>query len=183
MRFVSRASLLAIVSVMGSGIAAAQVPTSGNIFFGFSYARGEVGLNTRPMYGWNGSLEGKVMKYFGVVADLGAHYGSDTQPPVGGPVGGTTHVSGSRYTVMFGPRVSLPIGSYTPFVHALLGAGHESSGAGLSDTSFSDAIGGGLDYKIIKGLAARLQIDELQTRFYGGHQNHVRAGGGIVIRF
>jgi hypothetical protein len=51
---------------------------------------------------------------------------------------------------MFGPRVSLPIGRYTPFAHALLGVAHENSGGGLSDTSFGDAIGGGLDYKIVK---------------------------------
>lgn len=182
MRLVSRVSLLALITFVSSGMAAAQIPTSGNIFFGFSYARGEVGLNTRPMYGWNGSLEGKMMKYFGVVADFGAHYGSDTELPAI-PVGGVSHISASRYTVMFGPRVSLPIGRYTPFVHALLGVGHENSGAGLSDTSFADAIGGGLDFKIVKGLAARVQIDNLQTRFYGGHQDHVRAGGGIVIRF
>ena len=46
--------------------------------------------------------------------------------------------------------MSLPIGRYTPFAHALLGVAHENSGGGLSDTSFGDAIGGGLDYKIVK---------------------------------
>ena len=86
MRLISRVTVIGIL--LAPSIAAAQILTSGNVFLGFSYAKGELGLlNTHSMYGWNGSLEGKMMKYFGVVADFGAHYGGYTQAPVGGPVG------------------------------------------------------------------------------------------------
>ena len=77
MRFMIR--LAVIVCFLASSAAMAQIPTRGNIFLGFSYAQGEVSGSPTAMYGWNGSLEGKMMKYLGVVADFGAHYGSETQ--------------------------------------------------------------------------------------------------------
>jgi len=96
------------------------------------------------------------------------------------------HVDAKRFTVLFGPRVSVSIGKFTPFGHVLVGAGHVTdSGSGLSssDTSLATAIGGGLDYKLIKGIAWRFQGDELHTRFFGGGQNHFRFSTGIVFRF
>jgi len=185
MRRVLRSLLIAAIALGGSSVAFAQVPTSGNVFFGYSYAQGEVAGRQPGMNGWNGSLEGKFIKWIGIVADISAQYGSTVNPQLCAvPCPNPSHrFNGSRYTVMFGPRVSLPIGNYTPFVHVLIGAAHASDSASLSDTSFSDAIGGGLDYRIIPALAARLQLDELQTRFYGGHQNHLRMGLGLVVRF
>jgi len=44
-------------------------------------------------------------------------------------------------------------------------------------------LGGGLDYKIIKGLAWRGQLDFLQTRFYSRTQNNFRFSTGVVLRF
>jgi hypothetical protein len=176
---------IAAITLSGSSLVFAQVPTSGNIFFGYSYAHGEVAGQQPGMSGWDGSLEGKFIKWFGIVADISAHYGSAVNPQLCSiPCPNPSHrFTGSRYTVMFGPRLSLPISKYTPFLHLLIGAAHTSDSASLSDTSFSDAIGGGLDYRIIPALAARFQFDELQTRFYGGHQNHARLGLGLVVRF
>lgn len=180
-----RFSLIAIMALAGCSLAVGQIPTSGNVFFGYSHAQGEIAGKQPGMNGWDGSLEGKFIKWIGVVADISAQYGSAVNPQLCAlPCPNPNHrFSGSRYTVMFGPRVSVPVGNYTPFVHVLIGAGHENSGAGVSDTSFTDAIGGGLDYRIVHGLAARLQLDELQTRFYGSHQNHARFGLGLVVRF
>jgi hypothetical protein len=180
-----RFTLVVFVALIGSSMAEAQIPTSGNIFFGFSHAQGEVAGRQPGMNGWNGSLEGKFIKWLGMVADISAQYGSAVNPQLCiAPCPNPSHrFTGSRYTVMFGPRVSVPVGNYTPFFHVLIGAAHESDSASLSDTSFSDAIGGGLDYRLIPALAARLQIDELQTRFYGFHQNHLRVGLGLVVRF
>lgn len=183
MRRVVRRLLIAAMALCASSMALAQIPTSGNIFFGYSYAQGEIAGRQQGMNGWNGSLEGKFIKWIGIVADISAQYGSAVNPQLGAIPNPSHRFTGSRYTVMFGPRVSLPIRSYTPFVHVLIGAAHESDSASLSDTSFSDAIGGGLDYRIIPALAARFQMDELQTRFYGGHQNHTRVGLGLVVRF
>ena len=58
-----------------------------------------------------------------------------------------------------------------------------ATGFSNSDTSLATAIGGGLDYKLIKGIAWRVQGDELHTRFFGGGQNNFRFSTGIVFRF
>jgi opacity protein-like surface antigen len=179
-------------------IAQAQIPTSGNIFFGYSYSGGNVFVPAAPeraaashsagLNGWEGSLEGKLVPWVGIVADLSGHYGSHdllvcsfVLPPCS-----TVKFNAHSYTFMFGPRVSVPIGKLTPFAHALLGAGHITSrgdSISASDTSLAYAIGGGLDYKLIKGVAWRVQGDEVYTHFFGAHQDHFRFSTGIDFRF
>jgi len=162
-----------------TGIAAAQIPTAGNVFFGYSYQSsnaynsGGTGLN-----GWNGSLEGKIFPFVGIVADLSGYYGSQTIAPVNASV--------HEYNFLFGPRVSFSVGKFRPFAHALFGASHASanaSGFSTSDTSFGDALGGGLDYRLMRIVGARIQIDDLQTRFYNGTQNNFRMSLGLVLHF
>jgi hypothetical protein len=149
------------------GGAAAQIPTKGDVFFGYSYnhadfnSAGSLNLN-----GWEGSLTGKVAPWVGIVADISGQYGSGS----------------SLHNVIFGPRVSFSVGKWTPFVHALIGASH-LSGGGASDTSFSDALGGGLDYRLIPLVGWRFQLDALQTRFFSARQNDVRFSSGIVLHF
>jgi hypothetical protein len=157
---------------------------SGNIFVGYSFSREDAVAGGRPsinVNGWEGSLEGKFLPWIGIVADFGAHYGSSTElngiaPP------GPSRIDVKRYTFLFGPRVSIPVGRFTPFAHALFGAAHESDGSS-TDTSFATAIGGGLDYRLIHGVAWRLQGDQLHTSFFGLSQNHVRFSTGIDFRF
>lgn len=174
-----RIVVIAFVLLLFTAMASAQVPTSGNIFFGYSYAHASLnGNNNVGLNGWNGSLEGKVLPWVGLVADLGGYYGSQNVGPF--------HVTGNVYTFLFGPQVSVGVGKFTPFAHALFGAGHTSANAtGFSDSdiSFATALGGGLDYKIVKGLAWRGQLDFLQTRFYSQTQDNVRFSTGIVLRF
>ena len=75
------------------------------------------------------------------------------------------------------------LGKVRPFAEALFGASHVSGGIEGSDTSFATAVGGGLDYKIIKPVAWRFQGDYVQTRLFGATQNNVRISTGIVFRF
>lgn len=174
-----KVAVISLILLAFTSLAAAQVP-SGNVYFGYAYVRSPlVTTESVNLNGWNGSLEGKFLPWIGLVADLGGYYGSQTKP-------GVAHLNGNVYSFLFGPRVSVGVGRFRPFAHALFGAGHTSSSGGgysASDTSFSDALGGGLDYKIIKGLAWRGQFDALQTRFYGRDQNNFRFSTGIVIRF
>jgi opacity protein-like surface antigen len=195
---------------LAAGIAHAQIPTSGNIFFGYSYSGGDISATSCPQVcisgaaallpshrsagfnGWEGSLEGKFLPWIGVVADVSRHYasrdftvvcflapGSPQCPP------SPQNVNSTISTYLIGPRVSVPIGRFTPFAHALFGAGHISDGGATSnsDTSFATAIGGGLDYKLIKGVAWRVQGDEVHTRFFSGGQDHLRLSTGIDFRF
>jgi len=145
--------------------------SGGNIFAGYSYARTDAGLISNQQSrqglsfnGWEGSVEGKVLPWVGIVADVGGLYGPWSQAiAVTCPIGVTCTASAIHarvHTVLFGPRVSFTVGKFTPFAHALVGVGHvsnESSGFSVSDTSFATAFGGGLDYKLIKGLAWRIQ--------------------------
>jgi hypothetical protein len=176
-------------------LAAAQIP-SANVFFGYSY------YNTDPSSiervntnGWEASVEGKIIPLLGFVADVDSHYGSQnflcTQTSQGCPVSvisgqgtATLNDSFTEYNFLFGPRVSVSVSKFRPFAEALFGGAHVSlnHNAG-SDTSFATAIGGGLDYKIIRPVAWRFQGDYVQTRFFGATQNNVRISTGFVLRF
>ena len=178
-----------MVILLVQGYASAQIPTKGNIFFGYSYlsadqnSGGRAGLN-----GWNGSLEGKVFPYLGIVADISGQYGSQNFPGAcpNIPNGCTFHVNTSLHNVMFGPRLSVPIGKLTPFAEAFLGVSHvHGSTTGFSDshTSYSDALGGGIDYRIIHGIGFRAEGDLLQTHFFSNTQNNFKLSLGLVLHF
>jgi hypothetical protein len=168
--------------------AEAQVPTSGNVFFGYSYYNTDLSpIDRANTNGWEASLEGKVVPFLGFVGDFDGHYGS--QNFVGGVCGLTCSSTAFNADVteqnyLFGPRVSFSVGKFRPFAEALFGGAHVNVNNGVgSDTSFATAIGGGLDYKIIKPVAWRFQGDYVQTRFFGTTQDNVRISTGIVFRF
>jgi opacity protein-like surface antigen len=177
----------------------AQIPTGGNVFFGYSYSRGNAftsnfGTNPTPanasvnMNGWEASLEGKYLPWIGVVADFDWHYGG-RDITTGCPLPCSIQrfrLNASRHEIMFGPRASVSIGRYTPFAQFLIGLAHQrdsSTGISNSDTTFASAIGGGLDYKLIKGVAARVQVDSIRTHFFEGTQNIFRLSTGLLFRF
>src|SRR5215467_7834456 len=73
-----------------SGFSHAQMPSGGNVFFGYSYSQGNVFPHGLPagqagptvnMSGWEASVEGKYLPWLGVVADLDWHYGSRSITP------------------------------------------------------------------------------------------------------
>ncbi len=173
-----------------AGIAQVPIPTKGNVFFGYSYASADFNSNNRVnLNGWNGSLEGKVLPWVGIVADLSGHYGSDTFPLVCEVIitcPPPVRADASVHSFLFGPRVSVSVGRFTPFAHALFGASHMSASAlgfSASDTSFASALGGGIDYRLIHGIGWRVQADMLQTRFFSDTQNNLRVSTGIVLHF
>jgi hypothetical protein len=187
-------SLLLLLSTL----AVAQVP-NGNVFFGYSFYNTDLSSVDRAnANGWEASVEGKVIPFLGFVADVDSHYGSANFScssnfafgcPVGVPVGlpsGAATYNGSftEYNFLFGPRVSVPVGKFRPFAEALFGGSHVSLSNDLgSHTSFATAIGGGLDYRLIRPIAWRFQGDYVQTRFFSTTQNNVRISTGIVLRF
>ena len=180
---------------LAATLAQAQVPTSGNVFIGYSYSGGDAVLHS-PSYfprsqstslnGWEGSFEGKFLPWIGIVADLNGRYGSQNLAACSIDICSNLKVNVKTYTLLVGPRVSVSVRKFTPFPHFLVGAGHSNNSAtgySDSDTSFATAVGGGLDYKLIPAIAWRLQGDGLHTRFFGTTQNHFRFSTGLVIRF
>jgi hypothetical protein len=137
------------------------------LFGGYSYQR--LGLSpARNLNGWEISGQYKFADWIGAVADIDAHYGSP-------------HNFDSRnFAIMFGPQISFP-SRISPFAHVLAGIGHTTSG---SDTSFSTAIGGGIDTRLAPFFSYRIiQADEVFTHFFGSTQHSARISTGLIFRF
>jgi opacity protein-like surface antigen len=188
MFFMRRIGFLVFALLVFAGLASAQVPTSGNVFFGYSFYNTDLSsIGRANTNGWEASVEGKVIPFLGFVADFDSHYGSQnfSACSVGVIVScGVSNASVTEHNFLFGPRVSVPVGRFRPFAEALFGGAHvDVNNGGGSDTSFATALGGGLDYKIIRPLAWRFQGDYVQTRFFSTTQNNVRISTGLVLRF
>jgi hypothetical protein len=135
--------------------------------------------------GYEFSATYKILPFVGIKADFGGHYGT-----VAGS--SSSHVQ----TYLFGPELAFPA-KVSPFVHALIGVGHQAVGAGTatssgvpvqilssSENAFATALGGGIDLHIAPFLSFRaIQLDYLVTRFNSSTQNQPRASTGIVLRF
>jgi opacity protein-like surface antigen len=190
--FMRKRAGISIALFLFASLASAQIPASGNIFVGYSYENASssvMNLNlSRPnLQGWEASLEGKVAPWIGIVTDFSGHYGSQTFVELpGGPGPVTIKVTGHELEVMFGPRVSVPIGKYTPFGEAMVGIAHINTGGtfpGPSNTSLATALGGGIDYRLVKLVALRLEGNYITTRFFNTTQNNIRLSTGVVLRF
>lgn len=163
---VRKLSLLLVLFFLVSLSAHAQkLEDKVEFFGGYSYMSFSSSPST-SMNGWELSGQYKVNDWLGGVADLGGVYGSGA----------------SVHTFLFGPQVSWPA-RISPFAHVLIGGAH-FSGSGLSDTSFSAAIGVGIDARLAHGFYWRvIQGDYVATRFFSGTQNNTRVSTGIVFRF
>jgi opacity protein-like surface antigen len=191
MKGISKIVLIILAPLCFAGLAGAQVP-GGNVFFGYSYYNTDLSsIDRANTNGWEASVEGKIIPFLGIVADVDSHYGSQNFPicpvvPVGGGPSscGSFNASITERNFLFGPRVSFSVGKFRPFVEGLFGGAHVDANNGAeSDTSFATAVGGGLDYKLIRPVAWRFQGDYVQTRFFATTQNNLRLSTGIVFRF
>jgi opacity protein-like surface antigen len=168
-----------------AGLADAQIPTAGNVYFGYTYYNTDLSLNRGNLNGWQGTLEGKLFPLLGVVADITGHYGTLNFPTFCSLC--TTPTTGSAsahvYESMFGPRLGVPIGKFRPFAEFEVGVAHATTNAIGSDTSFATAVGGGLDYRLFRPIAWRFQGDYVHTHFFNAGQGNLRLSTGIVFRF
>jgi hypothetical protein len=65
---------IAFVLLLFGGLATAQVPTSGNVFFGYSYYNTDLSsIDRANTNGFEASFEGKVIPFLGFVADFDSH--------------------------------------------------------------------------------------------------------------
>jgi len=212
-RTLAAACAWAVIFFAFATSAGAQIPKRFAVFAGYSTEADisfipasflPISLPSVSLDGWNASVEAKVLPFLGVVGDVSAHYGT-----YGATVGCQAiivcvplglSVDSSLYSVLAGPQVSVSLWRFTPFAHVLLGAAriHQKpvvalvSGLDTSDTSFADAIGGGLDFRIVSIVHWRFQADLLQTRFFASSspisfltstQSNFRGSTGIVLRF
>jgi len=191
-----KAACIGVALFLLAGLANAQIP-SGNVFLGFSYERTNSSalrgsdlftttLSHPNLHGWEASFEGKMVPFLGIVADVSGHYGSQsfTELTPEGPQ--NVDVTGHEQEYLVGPRLSIPVSKFTPFAEVMVGAAHIHTGGtipGPSNTSFAYAVGGGLDYRLLGPVAARVEGDYLRTKFFSSTQRNLRLSAGIVFRF
>lgn len=185
-----KSAYLSLAILVLAGLSVAQIPASGNIFVGYSFENTnwsgiDSGLARPNLNGWEASLEGKVLPHLGIVTDFSGHYGSETF--VQEVPGGTqrVNVTGHEWEVLFGPRLSIPIGRITPFAEGMFGVAHIHNGGDVdhTNTSFANAIGGGIDYRLVRVVGLRVELDWLRTHFFNTTQNNLRFSPGLVFRF
>lgn len=169
--------------LMLAEFAAAQIPTAGNVFFGYSYLNTNLNGDRNSLNGWEGSLEGRVLPHIGLVADFSAHYGSENFPACNGFDCVIFNADTTQHNYLFGPRVSASLGKIRPFAELLIGASHINVHTLNSDTSFATAVGGGVDYHLLRLLAWRFQGDYIHTSLFNTPQNNLRLSTGIVVHF
>ena len=160
---------LVLFLLISACLASAQLAPRGNAYFGYAYNRAEIASNDATnLNGWAASLEGKFVPFLGLVGDLSGTYGSNI----------------SEYNFLFGPRLSVQISRVRPFGEFLIGASHINVANGAAtNTSFANAAGGGLDYKLFGPFGARGQLDWIRTRNFSQDQNDVRFSFGLVLDF
>jgi hypothetical protein len=161
-----------------------KVPDHGDVFFGYTHvgtahcetlSSGTIvvcdplSAKNSNLNGWNLSLEKKYLRYFGGVADFSGQYGGATQNDI-----------------LFGLRGGAPIGRLRPFAEALIGAVHvqenNSTGAN-SGTSFAEALGVGVDFRLVRLLGWRFQVDEIKTGSPAFERRNLRVASGLAVRF
>jgi hypothetical protein len=158
---------------------------------GAPFANGRDNLN-----GWNVSAEVRVFRWIGAVADFDGSYGS---VPITGfssfIFNPPTHSNTSFYSYLFGPRVSVELGKLRPFAEALFGVAYQNVHLDefepTTDTHFTTAYGGGLDYRLTTRFAWRVEADYVGSRLFPRLQpfpnpkpvqNNFRFSTGIVFR-
>jgi hypothetical protein len=173
-----------ITAVPAYEVPQAPLPNHGNLFFGYSHigpSHCEVVSSvtsttcdplsrvTSNLGGWNTSVEKMYLRYFGAVADFSGQYGGVGQA-----------------NFLFGIRGGSWIGSFRPYANVLFGAvrEHGNTSAGLmSDTTFAEDLGMGIDFRLIRRLSWRNQVDESKTGSPDFKRYNVRLASGFTVRF
>jgi hypothetical protein len=178
-------------------VAGAQLP-GGSISLGYTYLTSgslssgplTTSRNLSNLNGFNVAGEFKLLPWISGVAEYGATFGTEQLTPaceVIIPCLGPFHGDTRLQTFLVGPRAWVSIGPFRPFAHVLVGGGHlgenfsvTTSGinSSNSETALATAFGGGLDYKLIKGIAWRVQVDDLRTAFSNTSQHNLRFYNG-----
>ncbi len=189
-RLMFKAACIGVVLFLFAGLANAQLP-GGNVFFGYSYENTnsstlDLNASRANLNGWEASFEGKLLPWVGLVADFAGHYGSQNFAEVTPGGVQNINVTGHSQEYLFGPRVSIPVGRFTPFAEGMVGFAHIHTGGtlpGPSNTSFATAVGGGLDFRLLGPLALRGEGDYIHTSFFDTTQHNFRMSFGAVLRF
>jgi hypothetical protein len=83
-----------------------------------------------------------------------------------------------------GPKIAWRQRRWEPWLHAIVGLGHEQpQTAGNSRNAFAVEAGGGADYRFNPRFSGRLEGDWVHTSFFSQSQNNFELMGGVVFHF
>jgi opacity protein-like surface antigen len=211
-----RKIMLGVVTLLIAAVgASAQDYPKVEVFGGYSYGNfgpTVLGSDRTNVNGWNASAAVNFNHWFGVVSDIGGHYGDfkasvPLQPLPCAPPNCNIETTGTNkyHNFLFGPQFTMRKEKLSVFGHFLVGASHlNESGTttipgpvpplppppfpltfnfSTSSTSYAFGTGGGADYKLTERVAWRVQADYVGTQFHDRTQGDVRVSTGLVFRF
>ena len=155
---------VAVLVCMASMLAMAGEAPKPEVYGGYQFTSTDGGWHAS---GWNTAANMYIWKNVGVTGDFSGVY----------------HSGSNLYTYTFGPVVSKPKGSFSPYAHALFGGAHAAT-AGIGDSGMAMLFGGGLDFGKRKLVFRAVQLDWMVLRFNGfTDKNNVRVNTGFLYRF
>ncbi len=155
---------VAVLVCMASMWAMAGEAPKPEVYAGYQFTSTDGGWHAS---GWNTAANMYIWKGVGATGDFSGVYASGQ----------------SLYTYTFGPVVSKPKGSFSPYAHALFGGAHVAAG-GIGDSGMAMLFGGGLDFGKHKLVFRAVQLDWMVLRFNGfTDKNNVRVNTGFLYRF
>jgi outer membrane immunogenic protein len=183
------------IVVLVSSVHAQEVPRV-ELFGGYSYLNLDTTGRTNRLNfnGFDTNVTFNVNRHLGVEVDFAGHF----QTPCDQGIAIQANNRCADWAYMAGPKVSFRKKRFSPFAHVLFGGDRFSNtnltGGGFttSQTSWSMAAGGGLDFTVSPRISVRVaQFDYFMTNhdlIIGnfvdpGHQNHFRISTGIVFKF
>ncbi len=161
-----------------------QLPNHGNISFGYIHAgvshceEAAFGTTTAcdpvssassNLGGWDISVEKMYLRYFGAIADFSGQYGGVSQT-----------------NFLFGLRGGAWTGRFRPFAQAMIGAvrvREDATTGSTSETSFAEDLGLGIDFRVVRVVSWRNQVDELKTGSPDFERRNLRLSSGFAVRF
>jgi hypothetical protein len=174
------------VFVMGfSVMAIAQDLPAYEIFTGYSFLRVAPAGSSGDLQGWNLAIAFNKSKNAALVANFSGNYGK-VQDPLYLTNGKPTIRNAKAHSVLFGPKITIPQGRYSPFVQALFGVYHINYGGMRSrdtENDFGLDAGFGLDIEVTKMINVRpIQAEYVAIRSQGRLQSDYRASAGVVFK-
>lgn len=181
------AALVLVASIVGvSPLFAADTPRV-ELGAGYTFMRDTDRGESFPA-GWAISAIGNVNSWIGVVTEVGgSHRSCDNcqRGPFATERFRGTDLHTRVLTFMAGPRVASHANSLvTPFAQVLLGGSHISGGLewdGALNTGFTYQPGGGVDVRVTRNAAVRVQGDYRVIRTSGRNNQESRFLVGVVL--
>jgi hypothetical protein len=170
------------VFVMGFSVAAiAEDLPAYELFTGYSYFRFAPAGSSADLHGWNVALIFNKNQNAAIVMDFTGNYGGFNDR-----FNKHDNRAIKAHSFLFGPKVTIPQGRYSPFIQGLVGVYHLNRGGGASretENDFGCAFSFGMDIKANDRISVRpFQAEYVVVRSKGIRQSDMRVSSGVVFK-